>query len=142
MPTPASTLPSDTRTITIAAPARQVFDFVTDGRNLPRWAIGFAREVRAAGENRWIVTTGQGTTVDVEIVSDPHAGTVDFHMLPAPGITALACARILPNGVGSEFLFTQFQTPGMEDEIFKAQVEAVRHELVALKALLEVSCPN
>ncbi len=92
----SSTFRSDTRTVTIGAAVRRVFDFVADGGNLPRWAIGFARDARATGDNQWVVTTGQGAQVAVEIACDPTAGTVDFHMTPAPGITAVACAESSP----------------------------------------------
>jgi hypothetical protein len=47
----------------------------------------------------------------------------------------------VPNDDGTEFVFTQFQQPGTPDEVFDQLVAALGHELVALKALLEVSCP-
>jgi hypothetical protein len=48
---------------------------------------------------------------------------------------------VLPRGDGAEYVFTQFQAPGMPDAVFDGQVAALAHELVALKALLEVECP-
>jgi len=62
-------------------------------------------------------------------------------MEPAPGAEASAYARVVPNGEGSEFIFTQMQQPGVPDELFEQLVAAVRHELAALKAQLEVRCP-
>jgi len=79
--------------------------------------------------------------VPTTIAVDPTAGTVDFRMRPAPGVEATAYARAVPNGDGTELVFTQFQQPGTPDEVFDQLVAAVGHELVALKALLEVSCP-
>jgi hypothetical protein len=38
-------------------------------------------------------------------------------------------------------MFTQFQQPGVPDEMFEQLVSALRHELVTLKALIEVMCP-
>jgi hypothetical protein len=130
---------SDTQTITIAVEPNAVIAFVGDGNNLPRWAIGFAKSVRPSGSG-WLVTTGQGevaTTIDV----GDSTGTVDFHMKPAQGTEATAYTRVVPNGEGSEFIFTQMQQPGVPDELFDQLVAAVGHELVALKALLEVECP-
>ncbi len=75
------------------------------------------------------------------VVADAEHGTVDFHMKPAAGVDAVAYSRVVPNGGGAEYLFTQFQSPGMPDEVFDASVKALGHELVALKALLEVECP-
>jgi hypothetical protein len=130
---------SDTQTTTISASPDDVIAFVGDGANLPRWAIGFATAVRR-NEAGWIVTTGQGD-VPTSIAVDASAGTVDFHMRPAPGVEAAAYARAVPNGEGTEFVFTQFQQPGTPDEVFDQLVAAVGHELGVLKALLEVSCP-
>jgi hypothetical protein len=72
---------------------------------------------------------------------DETVGTIDFHMAPAPGVEAVAYARAVPNGDGTEFMFTQFQSPDVGDEMFDQLVAAVGHELVALRALLEVECP-
>ena len=130
---------SDTQTITIAVRPERVLAFVGDGDNMPRWAIGFAKSVRPA-ESGWIVTTGQGE-VPTSIAVDPSAGTVDFRMEPAPGAEATVFARVLPNGDGAEFVFTQMQQPGVPDEVFDQLVAAVGHELMALKAVLEVECP-
>jgi hypothetical protein len=130
---------ADTQSISIEATPSRVLDLVADAQNLPRWAVGFARAVRRQGED-WIVATGQGE-VALRIRADRAAGTVDFLLSPAPGVEALAASRVVPRGQASEFVFTQFQAPGMPDEAFRASVEALRHELVVLKALAEVACP-
>ncbi|HEX2048145.1 MAG TPA: SRPBCC family protein [Acidimicrobiales bacterium] len=130
---------SDTRTVTIDASPEAVLAFVCDPANLPRWAIGFAKGVRREG-GRWSVTTAQGD-VGVSVDVDRRSGTVDFHMEPAPGVEAVAYSRVVPNGTGAEYVFTQFQQPGTPDEVFAQLSEAVAHELVALKAVMEVVCP-
>jgi hypothetical protein len=125
--------------VTITADPKEVLAFVADPQNLPRWAIGFARSVRADA-GRWLVETGQGE-VGLSIEVDEVGRTADFCMEPAPGVQATAYSRVVPNGAGSEFVFTQFQQPGVPDEMFDQLVGAVTHELVALKAVLEVECP-
>ena len=130
---------SDTQAVTIDASPEAVLDFVADGRNLPRWAVGFAKSVRQEDQG-WIVTTGQGE-VATKIMVDEAVGTVDFHMQPFPGVEAAAYARVVANGDSAVFVFTQLQQPGMPDEVFDQMVTAVSHELVALKALVEVRCP-
>lgn len=131
---------SDTQNVTISATPERVFAFVADGANLPRWAIGFAKSVRKASPG-WIVGTAQGSEVPTTIAADSATGTVDFRMEPAPGMMATAYARIVPNAEGAELVFTQFQQPGMPDEVFAKLVASVGHEMAALKALLEVECP-
>ncbi len=130
---------SDTQSITINARPRDVLAFVGNGENLPRWAIGFAKSVRP-GEGGWTVTTGQGE-VWTSIAVNEVTGTVDFRMEPTAGVEATAYARVVPNADGSEFLFTQMQHPDVPDELFEQLVAAVGHELVTLKALVEVRCP-
>jgi hypothetical protein len=130
---------ADTRTVSIEAPAHQVVAFLEDPMNLPRWAVGFAKAVRQTASG-WIVQTG-ATEMGVRIDADPQRGTVDFWMSPAPGVEVLAPSRVVPRGSGSEFIFTQFQGPGMSDQTFASSVETLKHELIVLKALLEVECP-
>jgi hypothetical protein len=130
---------SNTQTVTIATAGDAVFAFVADPENLPRWAIGFARGIRRDGD-QWLVATGQGE-VPIRFGVDQAAGVIDFHLEPAPGVAAAAYSRVLPAGDGADYVFTQFQSPGMSDEVFDAQVAALGHELVTLKALLEVACP-
>jgi hypothetical protein len=130
---------ANTQTISIEAAASRVLELIADPMNLPRWAVGFARAVRRDGD-RWIVLTGGGE-IGLRIRADRAAGTVDFHLEPAPGVEALAASRVIPRGAQSEFVFTQFQSPGMPDEAFQASVDALGHELKVLKALAEVQCP-
>ena len=130
---------ADTQTISIEALPSTVVAFLADGRNLPRWAVGFAKSV-LKDDDQWIVTTGSGD-IRVMIESDVAHGVVDFRMLPAPGVEAIAATRVLPRGTGSEVVFTQFQGPAMPDEVFEKNVQTVSHELKVLKAVLEVECP-
>jgi hypothetical protein len=130
----------DTQTVEIATDPTRVQTFIEDGANLPRWAIGFAKDAELDGD-RWIVTTGAGDRIPTAIVTNATAGTVDFVMSPAPNITVTAWSRAVAVKSGTLFTFTQAQPDGMPDEVFDGQVRAVSHELVALKALLEVECP-
>lgn len=130
---------ADTQTVSIQAEPLQVIDFIRDPANLPRWAVGFAKSVRRDGE-RWVVTTAGGE-MGIRIVSDREFGVVDFVLSPAPGVEALAASRVIPNGRGAEYVFTQFQAPDMPDDVFARSVRALAHELTVLKALLEVECP-
>jgi hypothetical protein len=130
---------ADTRTVSIEAAPGRVVEFLSQPENLPRWAVGFARAVRGTPDG-WIVETGGGD-VPIRITADGGAGTVDFRMTPAPGLEALAASRVIPRGPATEYVFTQFQAPGMPDEVFEKNVAALGHELTVLKALLEVECP-
>lgn len=124
---------SDTKAVTLPAAFDEAFAFLAEPENLPRWAIGFARGIRREGD-QWIVQTGHGE-VPIRYVSDPDRGTIDFHMIPAPGVDVVAYSRLVPNGDGAEYVFTQFQGPGMSDEVFAGQRQALAEELAILPAL-------
>ncbi|HEU5257245.1 MAG TPA: SRPBCC family protein [Vicinamibacterales bacterium] len=130
---------ADTQTISINAPRDEVLAYLQAPGNLPRWAVGFAKTVRRDGEE-WSVETGAGA-MHLRVQADPRTGVVDFHMTPAPGVEVVAASRVIARGSGSEYVFTQFQAPGMSDDAFAKSVQTLRHELTVLKALLEVECP-
>ncbi len=132
---------SDTQHMTINIDHRTLFEFLADPNNLPRWAVGFCRAIRRDGDY-WFVQTSQGE-VAVRYVTHADLGVVDFYLSPAPGIEVAAFSRVVPNGDGAEYVFTQFQTPGMPDEAFEAQVSALKEELVVLRALMhaQAACP-
>jgi hypothetical protein len=129
----------DAQSITIDTEPKAVHEFVADPANLPRWAVGFAQGVRQE-DGRWIVQTAGGD-VPVDIKADAGTGVVDFHLQPARDVRVTAYSRVMPAGTGTLYTFTQVQPAGMPDEVFDGLVGAVRHELVALKAILEVACP-
>jgi hypothetical protein len=129
----STTLPSDTKAVNIDARPDDVFDFLADPANLPQWAVGFCRSIRRDGE-RWIVSTATGQ-VGIRYVTDRVLGVIDFYISPGPGIESAAFSRVLPSGDGAEYVFTQFQTPGMTDEVFDGQVQALVEELHILQGL-------
>lgn len=129
---------ADTKSVSIDAGAGEVFRFLVNPANLPRWAVGFAKSVREEA-GRWYVRTGAGE-VGLRIEADEKLGVVDF-WITAGEVEALAASRVLPRQAGCEYVFTQFQAPGMPDDAFAQSVKALQHELAVLKAIAEVDCP-
>ncbi|MEQ1760956.1 MAG: SRPBCC family protein [Vicinamibacterales bacterium] len=132
----------DVQCVRIEADAASVFAFLADPSNLPKWAVGFASQVEIDDDGSVIVTTGQGHRMPVVIVASEGSGVVDFVMTPAPGMSAVAWARVVTTSDGAMVTFAQAQSPGVPDEVFAGQVAAVTHELGVLKAVVEVSCPR
>jgi uncharacterized protein YndB with AHSA1/START domain len=100
--------------IHIARRPAEVYEFVSDPRNLPRWAAGLARaEVRRDGDE-WVADAPFGK-VRVRFV-EPNAFGV---------------------GAGSELVFTLIRQPGMSDEQLARDGEAVESDLRTLKCVLE-----
>jgi uncharacterized protein YndB with AHSA1/START domain len=131
---------TNTQSITIESSPADVFAFVADLEQLPRWAIGFAKEVREQ-DGHWYVRTGSGDEIELRAVTSPEHGVVDYLMSPQPGVEVPAATRVVPNGDGAEYVFTMFQPVGMPDPVFDQQAAELGRELVVLKANLESSCP-
>ena len=133
---PTISLPcAETRSISIAASPSAVFSFLADARNLPRWAPGFAGAVRPDGD-RWVVTSG-GTELAIVVRADAERGTVD--LLAGPAFDRGAWSRVLPNGSGSEYVFTLFFPDGTPAEAIENQMRVVEEELQTVRSLVEVS---
>jgi hypothetical protein len=127
------------RTLSVSidrAPA-DVYAFVAQPTNLTRWAGGLARSVRRDGDG-WVVEMPQGT-VGFRFVGDNDLGVLDHTVTIAPGVEILNPMRVVPNGSGSEMLFTLFQLPGMLDGEFAEDAALVQQDLQTLKRVLESS---
>jgi uncharacterized protein YndB with AHSA1/START domain len=125
---------SETRTITIDAPPPEVFALVADAHNLPRWAPAFARAVRPAG-NDWIIVTSEDREGRLTVRASPEHGTVDLLATDDPRRGAFS--RVLPNGHGSEYVFTLFFPFDTDDAAITRQMNIVKDELAAVRALCE-----
>lgn len=140
-------LQSDTRTVRIDADARTVFDFVSDPSNLPNWAVHFCKEIEDQ-DGKWIVTTPEwvvaqsGGRLSLRVVADATTGVIDYWMSPAPGVELPARSRVIADGDGAKYVFTQFRAPDMPDAVFERQVNDLIAELSVLKRLLEGGGPR
>ncbi len=114
----------------------EVYAFAADPRNLPLWAAGLAgSEVTQEGDE-WIIDAPFGK-VRVRFAEQNVFGVMDHDVTLESGVTVHNPMRVMPNGEGSEFLFTLIRQPGMSDEQFANDKAAVEKDLHALKDLLE-----
>jgi hypothetical protein len=117
------------RTVTrvLSAPKQEVFAYLADVENLPRWATEFARELKIE-DGRYKVVNGLGEFF-FRIEADPGTGVIDMLVGPSEDELALFPTRVvgLPDG-RSAFTFTMFQGPGMSDELFEGQHAALVRE--------------
>lgn len=125
-----------TLTVSIDRSPEEVYAFVSGPENLPKWAPGFCRSVWKVGEV-WIAQTAEGAMPFRFAARNPF-GIVD-HYVRAAGREVFNPMRVIPNGSGSEVMFTLFQGAGMSEEKFQEDEALVRSDLQGLKALLEGS---
>jgi hypothetical protein len=118
------------RTVTAVfdAPRDDVFAYLADIENLPRWATEFVRELKYEN-GRPKVVNGLGEFY-FAIDADEDTGVIDMYAGPTEDALALFPTRVvaLP-GERSAYTFTMFQAPGMPDELFESQYRSLLREL-------------
>jgi len=131
----AMTLASRTLSVTINRAVDEVYGFVANPENLPKWATGFCKSIKRS-DGDWMIETPEGP-MRVRFVERNALGVLDHYVTPAPGVEIYAPMRVLANGSGSEVLFTVFRLPDMSDVRFAQDVAFVEHDLRTLKQSLE-----
>jgi hypothetical protein len=111
---------SETVTITLPAARDEVFDYLADIENLPKWATEFARQLKREGDD-YKVVNGLGEFY-FEIRADSDSGVIDMFAGPKKDEMAVFPTRAVAlDGGRTAYSFTMFQAPGMPDELFEAQ---------------------
>jgi hypothetical protein len=118
-----------TRTVTtvLAAPKDEVFGYLSEIENLPKWATEFARELKYE-DGKAKVVNGLGEfyfTID----ADPDTGVIDMYAGPSLDELALFPTRVVElTGGATAYSFTMFQPPEMPDELFESQYSSLLKE--------------
>lgn len=131
----AKTFKAVTLTISIERDARQVYDFVSDLGNLPKWAKTFCRGIKKTG-GKWMIETPQGV-MGMRIAVRNQFGVLDHYVLPPHGGEVFVPMRVVASGPGSEVLFTLFHRPEMSSEQFFSDRALVEQDLKTLKEIME-----
>jgi uncharacterized protein YndB with AHSA1/START domain len=124
-------------TVSIQRPPQAVYDFITDGANIPRWAAGLGGTSRRVGED-WLVEGPLGS-VRVRFAAPNELGVADHEVVLGDGQRVHNPMRVLPNGAGSSVVFTLFRRPPATEADFERDAAAVRKDLETLRVLLERS---
>jgi hypothetical protein len=124
-----------TLSVSIERAPREVYDFVSQPRNLPRWAAGLAQSVRPDGDG-WIAETAQGP-VHLRFAPSNTFGVLDHYVRPVAGREIAVPMRVVPNGAGSEVLITIFQQPEMTKAQYQEDLGLVQRDLERLRRVLE-----
>jgi hypothetical protein len=132
-----STMIREARTLSVSIGRRpgEVYAFVREMRNLPRWAKGLCKAVRQVA-GRWMVETPEGE-VEFAFVKENELGVLDHVANVSPGVEVYVPMRVVANAEGSEVTLTVFRMEGMTDEAFARDVGMVERDLAGLKAMLE-----
>jgi hypothetical protein len=119
----------------IARPADEVYDYAADPANLPHWAPGLGRSVEKV-DGQWFVETSQGR-VGFAFAQRNEYGVLDHYVTLPSGEVVYIPLRVIADGSGSEVVFTLRRRPGMSDQDFKADADAMAADLSRLRQVLE-----
>ena len=136
----------ETRTIStsIARPPREVATDLADPGRHPTWATEFfAGPGEELGEGVWrMKVPAMGGEALMRIDADIEAGIVDLYLAPLDSEFGTPLpVRVVPNGAGSDVLFSLARMPGQTAQEFQDGVESMERELANLKTRLEDSVP-
>ena len=127
---------SQTITVSIQCPHRQVYEFLVEPLNLPTWASTVGSTIEHLSGNDWASDTETGRLIYRYHPRNEY-GILD-HAVFRPGETPFTVPmRIVANGDGAEVIYTHFQRPGTSDEAFASEAEWVQADFLTLKTLLE-----
>ncbi len=112
-----------------------VYAFISNGENIPRWAKGLGSTIRRV-DGEWVA---EGTLGKVRVHFAPQndLGVADHDVVLETGVTVHNPIRVLPNGTGSTVIFTLMRLPDVSVQQFEDDARAVERDLTRLKALLE-----
>lgn len=121
--------------VSINRPADQVYEFVSNPENLPRWVAGLNGSIKNLNGD-WIAESPVGR-VKVEFAGKNNFGVLDHDVTLPSGEKVYNPMRVFPNNDGSELVFTLYRRPDMSDRMFSDDAEAVTRDLKKLKTLME-----
>lgn len=116
---PMKTYPCHNLSVSIERGPEEVYEYVHDSRNLPKWAAGIKPDIK------------------VMMTEKNRYGVLDHTVILADGAKVFVPMKVCPNNEGSEIIFTLYQLPGMSEEQFRQDMELVRRDLQKLKEILE-----
>ena len=121
--------------VSINRPPQEVYAFVSNPENLPKWATGLGGSIRKVNDE-WIADSPMGR-IKIRFAEKNPFGVLDHEVVLESGVRINNPMRVITNGEGSEIFFTLIRQPEMTDEKFAEDARWVEKDLKILKGLLE-----
>jgi hypothetical protein len=128
----------DVQGIEIKAPVSDVFNYIADPRNLPKWTHAF----KAVSDGQALLETPNGfIEIKLEVKASKAQGTIDWVMTFPDGSVSTAYSRVVDSGRGSSiYSFVLLAPPVPLEHIegaLEQQTRILRDELSNLTKILE-----
>ena len=121
--------------VSINRSPRDVYQFVSNMENLPRWASGLGSTIQNVG-GEWLADSPMGR-ITIRFADRNELGVLDHDVILESGTSVHNPLRVVPNGSGSEVTFTLFRLPDVSEDKFAEDAKWVQKDLNTLKRLLE-----
>jgi hypothetical protein len=123
----------------IDRPLDEVYEYAVDPTNLPEWAPGLGSAVENV-DGQWFVETSMGRVGFAFVERNAH-GVLDHEVTLPSGEVIYNPMRVVRDGDGCEAVFTLRRLPGVSDDEFERDAEAVAGDLARLKKIVEARKP-
>lgn len=127
---------SKTINLSIARPPTEVYEFLLEPRNYPRWAASLGGRFEHVGGRDWRAETPHGEVI-IRFAERNTLGVLDHGVFREGEEPRMRMMRVVPNGDGCELIYTIFNREGASAEAFGSEVEWMATELEVLKTYLE-----
>lgn len=127
---------SHTISIEIGRPAKDVYEFLADPMNFPKWVGGIEPGFTQIGPNEWSGEMAMGKRI-VRFCDRNTYGVLDHAMFAEGAEPMITPMRVVPCGTESLLTFTFFRRPTMSEEQFVSAIEWITTDFMALRSLLE-----
>ena len=123
--------------VQIARPFDEVYDFLAEPSNFPKWGPVHDERMTLIGGRNYLVKMPRGEIVLRFIEPNPY-GVLDYWaFLPGANPGAATSVRLVPNEEGCELTILWLQREGDDDVKFNSEVDWLTADLGVLKSLLE-----
>ncbi len=121
--------------VSIDRPPDEVYAFVSNPKNLPKWATGLSGSIKKVN-GEWIADSPMGK-IKIKFAEANTFGILDHEVVLESGAKINNPMRVIANGAGSEVFFTIIRQPDVSDDKFAEDANWVAKDLRILKGLLE-----
>ena len=131
-----NTFPAKNISVSINSSFNEVYQYISNPENLPKWAAGLADATLKNSGDEWTTNSPMGK-IKIKFVDKNLFGVVDHDVTLPSGEVVHNPLRIVKNSIGSEVIFTIFHRAEMTQDEFYKDCELVHKDLMKLKSLLE-----